>query len=117
MSSRDPSLLLAAGIALDIFHDAIPRRLLEREVAAYSVEWLAWATLVAVSWTRAIVDRSAVSPAVSARLEDSSVLEQPLERKISPSLPLILSFCLLGMGYLSQWDNGIKNWTMVSHEQ
>ncbi len=116
MSPLDPSLLFAAGVALDLIHDALERKLPKEEAAGFWVEWLAWAILLAVYWTLPFIHRYATSSILGAELEEAAVSEKRSECRGDAWVAYALSFCLVGAGFLWQSENERYNWALVSRQ-
>jgi hypothetical protein len=114
MSPLNPSLLFAVGLALDLIHEDIKRKLEKEQEIGFWVEWLAWAILSAVYWTIPIIHRYVPSSTLDAGSEEIAISEKGSYRKLDTWVALALACCFVGVGFLWQYDQESYNWALVS---
>jgi hypothetical protein len=117
MSPGDPSLLVAAAVVLDLIQDNVEHKNAKEEGTGLWVECLAWAILALAYWILPIVRRYAASYSLEAGLEEPIIFEKSLDGKSSARVLYILSFFLVGAGYLRQPEHGNYNWALVSRRR
>jgi hypothetical protein len=113
MAPLSPSLLFALGVALDLIYDSLKGKLPEERGAGFWSEWVGWAILSVVCWTRSIIYRRTPTSSIDLRVEQLETSARPSQRSGDLYPALALSTCLMGIRLLWQSQPEKNNWILV----
>jgi hypothetical protein len=113
MAPFNPAFLLAIGVALDLIYESLKRSLPEEEVAGFWIEWVGWAILSAVCWTRSNIYRRSTASTIESELEELAASGKPSQRSGNLWTAYALSLFLVGVGFLWQSETKKYNWILV----